>query len=263
MPLLFAGHGSPMNAIEQNDFSRGWAEVATRMPRPKAILSVSAHWYIDRTRVLSSRQPRTIHDFWGFPEELYRARYPAPGAPELAERAAQMIDAVSVEPDDSWGLDHGTWSVLTHMYPEADIPVFQLSIDHALTGEEHYRIGTQLQALRQEGVLILGSGNLVHNLARVDWSAGESGYPWAEDFQARLRDLISGGEHQELMEYEKLGPEARLSIPISDHYVPLLYVLGAGMSSEAVTIFNDNCVLGSVSMMCVTVGDLSEKTGKG
>ena len=254
MPVLFVGHGSPLNAIEDNQFSRGWGKMGSRIPPPRAILSISAHWYIDETRLLSAEHPRTIHDFWGFPEELYQVQYPAPGSPSTAELTSKLIKTQPADLDDSWGLDHGTWTVLTHMYPKGNVPVSQLSVNYRLPNEMHFKIGKELKRLRNQGVLIMGSGNLVHNLGMISWHHREAGFPWAEEFDEVLKSLIIAREDEKLIQYIRLGKFARLSIPTPDHYWPLLYVLGASEPSEPIEIFNDECVFGSVSMTCVTIG---------
>lgn len=254
MPVLFVGHGSPMNAIEDNEFSRGWREIAGLVGKPRAILCVSAHWFVKESLVLAAKHPRTIHDFYGFPRDLYDVRYPAPGAPELAEQVSQIVASESVAPDDSWGLDHGCWAVLRSMYPQADIPVCQLSLNFTLPSEAHYQIGRELAGLRDEGVLIVGSGNIVHNLGMVDWRDQGAGYPWADEFDALCRNSIKARDDERLVRYEGLGRPALLSIPTPDHYWPLLYVLGASASTEPVRFFNERRVLGSVSMTCVLIG---------
>ncbi|QIB69346.1 4,5-DOPA dioxygenase extradiol [Aminipila butyrica] len=247
MPVLFVGHGSPMNAVEENEFVEEWRSLAQKMPRPKAILSVSAHWYTEGTRVMTSEAGETIYDMYGFPKELYDITYPAKGAPELAKNVMKLISR-EVLADNSWGLDHGTWSVLHRIYPQADIPVFQLSVDRYASAEEHYQIGQQLAVLREQGVLIFGSGNVVHNLARVDWSMERSGYPWAEEFDQYITENIRKQEDKALVGYEQAGRAADLAVPILDHYAPLLYVLGASDADDQLTIFNQACVLGSLSM---------------
>ena len=254
MPVLFVGHGSPMNALEDNEFSRGWRSAAGRIPKPTAVLSVSAHWYIAESRLLATDRPRTIHDFWGFPDELYRVRYEPPGAPDWANATAALIHSAPVGLDRSWGLDHGTWTVLTHMFPAADVPVYQLSINYDLPGETHFGIGRELKSLRDQGVLIIGSGNLVHNLGHLDWWRPDGGFDWAQDFNAKARDLILAKEFASLIDYEDLGSSAALAVPIPDHYWPLLYALGAAEPAESVTVFNDRCIFGSVSMISLIFG---------
>lgn len=245
MPVLFVGHGSPMNAIENNDFTRGWEEIAARIPRPTAILAISAHWYTPGTRINDSAQPKTVYDMYGFPDELYRIVYHAPGAPELAHQTNELLLGVA-QIDNSWGIDHGTWSVLHRMYPQADIPVFQLSVNQQAPAEEHYRLGQQLQALREQGVLIFGSGNVVHNLGRIDWQS-DGGYPWAERFDAYIKAQILAHQHQHVIDYHTAGESAQLAFVTPEHFYPLLYVLGASAPDDAITVFNDACTLGALS----------------
>jgi len=252
MPVLFLGHGSPMNAIEDNPFSRSWSEAAKAIPRPQAILCVSAHWETRGLGVTAMEKPRTIHDFGGFPSELYAMQYPAPGSPMLARRAGEIIHSAPVIPDQRWGLDHGTWSVLCRMYPEADIPVVQLSLDRTQPSQFHYRVGQELRRLREEGVLIVGSGNIVHNLRLISWE-GEP-FDWAVDFDAQVQGWILRGEHDSIIQYEKQGQAAELAINSAEHYLPLLYVLGAMQPGEPVAFFNEQIFAGSLSMRCVRIG---------
>lgn len=252
MPVLFVGHGSPMNAIEDNEFSRGWVEAARALPRPKAILCISAHWETRGLGVTAMERPRTIHDFGGFPPELYAKQYPAPGSPWLAQRVGEVVQAAPVMPDQRWGLDHGTWSVLCRMYPAADIPVVQLSLDRSQGPDFHFQLGCELQALRDEGVLILGSGNVVHNLRLVVWKGQP--YDWAVEFDAQVRQWIVDGENDPLIHYEAQGRAAALSINSAEHYLPLLYVLGARSAGEPVSFFNEKLEAGSLSMRCIRVG---------
>jgi 4,5-DOPA dioxygenase extradiol len=247
MPVLFVGHGNPMNAIEETPFALSWREEAGRFPLPKAILCVSAHWETDGARVTAMERPRTIHDFYGFPEELYRVQYPAPGSPELAARVRELAGATEVATDESWGLDHGTWSVLRRMYPAADIPVVQLSLDRRRSPREHLALARTLQPLREEGVLVLGSGNLVHNLPLMHWG-DDTPYPWAEEFDRLATELILAGKLEKLADYTELGEAARLSIPTNEHYLPLLYALALLQPGEQVEFFAEGIVLGSVSM---------------
>lgn len=246
MPVIFVGHGSPMNAIEDNTFTKGWERMAAEIPKPKAILSVSAHWYTKGTRITDSIQPKLVYDMYGFPEELYKVVYPAKGAPELAQLTMGLIKR-EVKADNSWGYDHGTWSVLCKMYPEADIPVFQLSVDSQAEAEVHFTMGKELTSLREQGVLIVGSGNVVHNLSRINWE-DEGGYPWAEDFDAYIKDRIIKREFQDVINYKNGGKSAALVFPTPEHYYPLLYVLGASGDEDKLSIFNDTCILGSLSM---------------
>ncbi|NLV92172.1 MAG: 4,5-DOPA dioxygenase extradiol [Firmicutes bacterium] len=247
MPVLFVGHGSPMNAIEDNDYSRGWRTIAARIPRPQAILSVSAHWYTHGTRIMNEENPRTIHDMYGFPKELYEILYNAPGSPEIARVCRELISR-ETRYDNSWGIDHGTWSVLVHMYPERDIPVFQLSIDADAPAETHYGIGKELSTLRQEGVLLFGSGNVVHNLRLVDWHQPNKGFDWAYEFDDYICENILDKNHGNVLRFNELGDIARLAVPTPDHFYPLLYVLGASDEDDQVSVYNKSCELGSLTM---------------
>lgn len=252
MPVLFIGHGSPMNAVEDNDFTRAWREIASRIPRPQAILCISAHWYTAGTRVMENFNPKMIYDMYGFPKELYEVVYAAPGAPELARQANSLLSGIS-RLDNSWGFDHGAWSVLRVMFPAADIPVFQLSVDRSAVPQAHYDIGRRLAPLREQGVLILGSGNVVHNLGLVDFDL-EGGYRWAEEFDRYIADAIRAGDHKKTVEYRQAGESARKAVPILDHYAPLLTVLGAADRTENVFVFNEKCTLGSLSMTSYLIG---------
>ena len=235
-----------MNAIEDNAYSRAWTELGKTLEQPKAILSISAHWFTRGTKVNDSPTPTTIYDMYGFPDELYRLQYPAPGSPELAHRVRALIsDTVTI--DNNWGIDHGSWSVLNRMFPKADIPVVQLSINAMLTPKEHYAIGQKLKPLRDEGVLLFGSGNVVHNLARVDWRMTD-GQPWAEEFDQYIHKAVLAGDHESVIHYDLTGEAAQLSVPSLDHFAPLFYVLGASNADDSVTVFNDACLLGSMSM---------------
>jgi 4,5-DOPA dioxygenase extradiol len=255
MPALFVGHGNPMNAIEETVYAAAWREAAISIPRPKAILCISAHWETEGSFVTAMTRPKTIHDFYGFPDELYRVQYPAPGSPELAGRIKSLVGSTAVRLDDgySWGLDHGAWSVLRRMYPEADIPTVQLSLDRTQHPGFHYDLGGELAALRSEGVLIVGSGNIVHNLRLLQWDAGEP-YSWAAEFDRKAAELIMSGEHDRLVAYPSLGEAARLSIPTNEHYLPLLYILALQQPGEAVSFFAEGMPLGSVSMRSVRIG---------
>ncbi len=246
MPTLFIGHGSPMNAIEDNSFVDQWKAVAERIPRPEAILSVSAHWYTKGTKIMDEKSPKTIYDMYGFPDELYKVIYNAKGSPNLADKALKLISR-TVETDNSWGYDHGTWSVLHRMYPNADIPVIQLSVDKNASMQEHYNIGRELSKLRKDGILIFGSGNITHNLSRVNWQMA-GGYDWAEDFDNYVIENIKNKNYDNVINYKKAGKSADYAVPISDHYAPMLYVLGALEGDEKVSVFNDECILGSLSM---------------
>jgi len=256
MPALFFGHGNPMNALQVNPYTLRWADIGTTLSRPKAILSVSAHWYIEDAAVTVSTKPHTIHDFGGFPSELYAVQYPAPGDPDLAARVQELLAPVPVRRDDGWGLDHGTWSVLRHLYPQADIPVVQLSIDETQPPKFHYELGKRLAPLREEGILILGSGNVVHNLHAYAWGRhAPEPYDWAVSFESRVRDLLLAGEHKSLINYEhELGSEAELAVPTPDHYLPLLYIAGTRVTSDPLTFPVEGVDGGSVSMLAVKVG---------
>lgn len=254
MPLLFVGHGNPMNAIETNRWSRAWESMAASLPRPDAILCVSAHWLTEGSFVHAAERPRTIHDFWGFPPELYAVRYACPGDPARAEEARKAVTSAEVGSDLDWGVDHGAWSVLRRMYPEADVPVFQLSLDIARPSAVHYAIGKELASLRERGILIVGSGNLVHNLGMVAYEEETEPFDWAVEFDALAASLIAKGDHRKLMAYEKLGHAAALSIPTPDHYWPLLYVLGAAGKEEVPSFPVEGIAQGSIGMRCVRFG---------
>jgi 4,5-DOPA dioxygenase extradiol len=255
MPALFVGHGSPINAVAENSSVAAWREAAARMPRPRAILCISAHWETEGTFVTAMVHPKTIHDFYGFPNELYRVEYPAPGSPELAGRVRELVSRTEVRPDDgcSWGLDHGAWSVLRRMYPEADIPVVQLSLDRTRPARFHYDLAAGLVPLRSEGVLVLGSGNLVHNLRLLEWDAARP-YPWAAEFDRLAAELILAGEHERLVDYPALGEAARLAVPTNEHYLPLLYALALQQPGEEVGFFAEGVVYGSISMRSLRIG---------
>jgi 4,5-DOPA dioxygenase extradiol len=252
MPALFVGHGSPMNAIEDNVFSRGWAEVGAALPRPEAILCVSAHWQTRGVHVTAMEQPRTIHDFGGFPEELHRMLYPAPGAPELARKTAEQVTRARVGLDHGWGLDHGTWSVLVRMFPRADVPVVQLSLDATQDPAWHYELAKELAGLRERGVLVMGSGNIVHNLRLL--RRQPIAFDWAVEFDAKVKALIDAGDHQRLVNYPGLGRAAQLAVPTNEHYLPLLYALAVKGEKESIAYFNDATTLGSISMRSLVVG---------
>jgi 4,5-DOPA dioxygenase extradiol len=255
MPAVFFGHGNPMNAILENSFTNGWHAVGQSLPRPKAVLAISAHWYVPATGVTLSTSPRTIHDFGGFPRELYQVRYPAPGDPELARRVQRLLAPLPVALDEGWGLDHGTWSVLMHVFPEADVPIVQLSIDETQPARFHYEIGRRLQTLRDEGVLIVGSGNLVHNLHAYAWGQHVvDPYDWAIRFEQQAREMLVAGEQESLVHYEKLGRDAQLAIPTPDHFLPLLYVIASRQTTDAVSFPVEGVDGGSISMLTVRVG---------
>ncbi|TAM58913.1 4,5-DOPA dioxygenase extradiol [bacterium] len=254
MPVVFLGHGNPMNAIEENPYSLAWRRVASALPRPRAILSISAHWYVPGARVTASARPQTIHDFGGFPPQLYRVEYPASGSLELAQHVRELLAPAPVELDESWGLDHGTWSLLVHLYPLADIPVVQLGLDERLTAVQHDELAQRLRPLRDEGVLILGSGNVVHNLHAYAWGRHpREPYDWAVRFEARVRELIAAGDRR-VVEYEQLGEDAELSVPTPEHYLPLIYVLAQRTEGEAVSYPVEGFDGGSVSMLGLRIG---------
>jgi len=254
LPALFVGHGSPTNALEQNAFTAAWRSLGTTVPRPRAILSVSAHWYTHGSFVTANARPRTIHDFGGFAPELYEVSYPAPGAPDLAARVAQLLEPVGVAAVDDWGLDHGTWSVLIHSYPKADIPIVQLSLDARQPAAFHLELGRKLAPLRDEGVLLFGSGGIVHNLARVTWRHGSPTPAWAVEFDAWVRGRIEARDDPALVNLAVAGENAQLSVPTPEHYLPLLYVLGARDAAEPVSFPVDGFDLGSLSMTAVLIG---------
>lgn len=257
MPVLFIGHGSPMNGIEDNEFSNRWKAMAKEIPTPKAVLVISAHWFTKGTSITAMDFPKTIHDLGGFPEALFQVQYPAPGNPALAKETASMIHGTHVELDHDWGLDHGTWTVIRHMYPEANIPVLQLSIDYTKDPAFHYALAKELYDLRKKGVLIIGSGNMVHNLRMVAWDKLDGpayGYDWAMQMNQTFKDLILNKDHHPLIHYNDLGKEAMLAIPTPEHYLPLLYTLGLQGKTDAVSFFNDKPVGGSLTMTSVKIG---------
>lgn len=256
MPVLFMGHGSPMNGIEHNAFSAYWAKLAKELPTPKAVLVVSAHWLTRGTKITAMDAPRTIHDFGGFPPELFAVQYPAPGSPSLAKETTEIVKSAHIELDHDWGLDHGAWTIIRHMYPEATIPILQLSIDFTQGPRYHYELAKELYALRKKGVLIMGSGNMVHNLRMVAWDKLDSpfGFDWAVEMNEVFKSNILKGDHAPLMNYEALNKAARLAIPTPDHYYPLMYTLGLQGKGEEVSIFNDQLVAGSLSMTSVKIG---------
>ena len=252
MPAIFFGHGNPMNALERNAYTEGWARIGRAIPRPAGVLVVSAHWYAPGTAVTAMPRPRTIHDFGGFPRPLHEFQYPAPGSPDLAARVRSLLAPMDVAADTQWGLDHGTWSVLCHVFPDADVPVVQLSMDETAPASVHYDIGRRLHALRAEGILVAGSGNLVHNLHAYAWGRRPAEpFDWAVRFEKRARELIVAGDHAPLVDYEALGKDAVLSAPTPDHYLPLLYVLGASRPEDVVTFPVEGIDGGSVSMLTV------------
>lgn len=256
MPVLFLGHGSPMNAIEENEFVTGFRKTGREIPRPHAIICVSAHWETRGTFVTAMEKPRTIHDFGGFPRELYDVQYPAPGSPELAKEVSNTLKDVEVGLDQNWGLDHGAWSVVKHLYPKADIPVIQLSLDTRKTPQQHYELARELASLRKKGVLIIGSGNMVHNLRMVAWDKlNSSGYAfdWASEASEKMKTFIRNRDHHPLIQYNNQGRAFQLSIPTPEHYLPLLYVLALQEKNETVELFNDQAVAGSLTMTSVKI----------
>jgi 4,5-DOPA dioxygenase extradiol len=254
-PAIFFAHGNPMNALADNAYTAAWAAIGRAMPRPEAVLMVSAHWYIPRCAVTANRRPPTIHDFGGFPEELYRVNYPAPGSVELAKRVQALLAPVPVALDEGWGLDHGTWSVLKHVFPDADVPVVQLAIDRTRPPAFHYQLGLRLGVLREEGVLVAGSGNIVHNLAAYAWGRpGVQSYDWAARFEAQVRRAVSDGDDAALVDYPAFGPEAALAAPTPEHFLPLLYVLGARRDDDRVSFPVEGTEGGSISMLAVRLG---------
>jgi len=257
MPVLFIGHGSPMNGIEDNEFSRRWAQMGKEIPTPAAVLVVSAHWLTRGTHITAMEQPKTIHDFGGFPKALSDVQYPAPGSPELAKATQQLITSTNVGLDHDWGLDHGAWTIIRHMYPDANIPVLQLSIDYHQPPQYHYELAKELAALRKKGVLIIGSGNMVHNLRMVAWDKmdqPEYGYDWSIEMNMLFKKHISDGNHPALIDYEKLSKSAKLAIPTPDHYYPLLYALALQEKNDQPLFFNDKVVMGSLTMTSVKIG---------
>lgn len=257
MPVLFIGHGSPMNGIEDNEFSRRWTQMAKEIPTPKAVLVVSAHWFSKGTHITAMDFPKTIHDFGGFPQALFDVQYNAPGNPALAKETVALIKSAHVELDHDWGLDHGTWTIVRHMYPEANIPVLQLSIDYTKDPQYHYNLAKELYNLRKKGVLIIGSGNMVHNLRMVAWDKMDEpgyGFDWALKMNDTFKHLIENGNHESLINYQILGKEGRLAIPTPEHYLPLLYSLALKGNKDDISFFNDRAVAGSLTMTSVKIG---------
>lgn len=252
MPLLFLGHGNPMNAITENEFTRGWQQVGRSLPKPNAVLCISAHWETNGTYLTATEKPKTIHDFGGFPKELYEVQYPAPGSPEFAEETQHIVTKTSVELDHERGLDHGCWSVIKHVFPKADVPIVQISLDRGKPAQWHYDLARELASLREKGVLIVGSGNVVHNLRMADWDE-PGGFGWAVDANERIKKLIADGDHPLLIKYHSISKEMQLAVPTPEHYLPLLYVLGLKEEKESVSFFNDQTELGSISMTSVKI----------
>lgn len=258
MPVLFLGHGSPMNAIEENQFVTGFRNLAKTLPKPNAILCISAHWFTNGTKVTAMEMPRTIHDFGGFPQELFAVQYPAKGSSELAIKTQELLSPTAVELDHHWGLDHGAWSVIKHLYPDADIPVIQMSIDYTKSGQYHFELAQKLSALRSKGILILGSGNIVHNLRLVDFHNFDKdnyGFDWAIEARAVINDFLLDGNFQPLIDFEKQSKAFQLAIPTPEHYLPLIYTLGLKGKSEELSLFNDKLVAGSLSMTSVKISN--------
>lgn len=252
MPVLFVGHGSPMNAIEQNEFTENWQKIGSKLQKPKAILCISAHWQTNGTFVTAMEKPKTIHDFYGFPPALNQTEYPAFGSNQMAKNVISLVEPNLIKEDNEWGLDHGCWSVLKQMYPLADIPVLQLSLDYTLTPTKHAQLAKQLMALRKQGVLILGSGNIVHNLGKVNWQGGA--FDWALSFDKKVEDYINNRNFDALNHYENMGTEALLSIPTNEHYLPLLYTLALANNNDKINYFNSKVIMGSISMRSLLIG---------
>jgi 4,5-DOPA dioxygenase extradiol len=256
MPLLFLGHGSPMNAIEDNEFVKGWRDIGKTLPKPNAILCISAHWETRGTFVTAMEKPTTIHDFGGFPDELFAVQYPAPGSPELAKETKNLITKTEVGLDEKWGLDHGTWSVIKHLYPRADVPIIQMSLDHHNSAQYHYELAEELSSLRNKGILIIGSGNMVHNLRLVAWdklNVDEYSYDWAFEASDRMKKFIMDGDHKQLINYKSQGKAFSLAIPTPEHFLPLLYILALKEKNENVSFFNDKAVAGSLTMTALKI----------
>lgn len=257
MPVLFLGHGSPMNAIEENEFVAGFRNIAKTIPTPTAILCISAHWFTKGTKVTAMESPQTIHDFGGFPKELFAVQYPAKGSPELAQLTKELTLPTTVELNHNWGLDHGAWSVIKHLYPDATVPVIQMSIDYSLSAEKHFELAQKLQVLRNKGILIIGSGNIIHNLQLIDWqnfNKDNHGYDWAKEAHADFTKYLLNEDFKSLLNYQNHSQAWNLAIPTPDHYLPLLYTLGLKNKSEELQLFNDKFVAGSLSMTSVKIG---------
>jgi 4,5-DOPA dioxygenase extradiol len=256
-PVLFVGHGSPMNAIEENEFVKGWRNIGKTIQKPNAILCISAHWETRGTFVTAMEKPKTIHDFGGFPQALYEVQYPAPGSPDLAKETKALINKTEVGLDDKWGLDHGCWSVVKHLYPDASTPVIQLSLDYYQSPQYHYDLSKELSSLRRKGVLIIGSGNMVHNLGMISWDKLEEpgyGYDWAIEANEKMKKFILSNDHKSLIKYKLQGRAFDLAIPTPDHFLPLLYSLALKEENEKIEIFNDKAVAGSLTMTSIKMG---------
>jgi 4,5-DOPA dioxygenase extradiol len=254
MPVLFVGHGSPMNAIEQNEFTDTWQSVSQTIPKPAAILCISAHWETKGTFVTAMEKPPTIHDFGGFPQALFNVQYPAFGNPKLADETKAIVTKTEVGLNSTWGLDHGAWSVLKRFYPEAEVPVIQMSLDYYQDPQYHYDLAKELASLRQKGVLIVGSGNMVHNLRMIEWNKPDEGSDWALEANSKFKKLILAGDHHQLINYNSLGKEVNLAVPTPEHYLPLLYALALKTEKDEMSFFNDKSVMGSLSMTSVKIG---------
>jgi 4,5-DOPA dioxygenase extradiol len=257
MPVLFVGHGNPMNAIEENEFVTGWRIIGKTLPKPNSILCVSAHWETRGTHVTAMKKPPTIHDFGGFPKKLFEVEYPAPGSPDLARETKNLVHKTVVGLDQTWGLDHGCWSVIKHLYPDADIPVIQMSLDYYQSPVYHYDLARELSSLRNKGVLIIGSGNMVHNLGLVSWAKIDEpgfGYDWAIEANEKMKNFILSDNHKSLIDYKSQGRAFNLAIPTPDHFLPLLYSLALKEENEIVSIFNDKPVAGSLTMTSIKIG---------
>lgn len=257
MPLLFLGHGSPMNAIEENEFVQGFRSIAQKLPKPQAILCISAHWETKGTFVTAMEKPKTIHDFGGFPKALFDVQYPAPGSPALAKEVKEIMTPTLVGEDLDWGLDHGAWSVVKHLYPEADVPIIQMSLDYNATPDRHFELGKMLSSLRKKGILIIGSGNMIHNLRMVAWDKFQEkdyAYDWTREVSNQMKDYILNGNFQSLIKYSANGKNWNMAIPTPEHYLPLLYILGLKGEKENITLFNDKAVAGSLTMTSVMIG---------
>jgi 4,5-DOPA dioxygenase extradiol len=256
MPVLFLGHGSPMNAIEENEFVAGWRTIGTTLPKPNAVLCISAHWETKGTWVTAMQHPKTIHDFAGFPRELFAVEYPAPGSPELAKDVMNIVSYTDVELDERWGLDHGCWSVVSRLYPNAGVPVIQMSLDYNQSPQSHYDLAKELSSLRTKGVLIVGSGNIVHNLGKLAWDKLDEpgfGFDWALEADAKMKQFIMADDHRSLINYRSQGKAFDLAIPTPEHYLPLLYALALKEENERVTVFNDKAVAGSLTMTSLKI----------
>ncbi len=256
MPVLFVGHGSPMNALESNEFTKKWQQLGASLPRPQAILCISAHWETEGTFVTAMPQPKTIHDFGGFPQALFDVQYPAPGSLDLAKNTKELVKQTSIGLDEKWGLDHGCWSILKPMFPKADIPVIQMSLDYRKDAAYHYNLGKELQQLRHKGVLIVGSGNIVHNLGLINWqkmNEPEYGFDWALEAKEKLNNYIISGNHQQLIQYKNLGKSIALAVPSPDHFLPLLYTLALKTEKDQLSLFNDKALMGSITMTSVLI----------